>query len=236
MRECSVVIPVHNEAPYIEKFILRFWDNLGNLRKKLVEIRLVENGSTDNSLQVCHHLAEKLPNIIVAHHIPQASYGEAIKQGMLFAEGRIVAILECDFLDIAFLSRSIRIIEEDKGDFVLASKRHPDSIDRRAISRRLLTYLFNTCLRLSFRFPIRDTHGLKTLRAETARHLCKIAITGGEIFQTEIVLLAYKLGFRILELPIRIDEQRSSSISVLRRVPKVIPFFFELKRSIARFS
>lgn len=235
MLTCSVIIPVHNEALHLEGFVLRFWNKLDTLQKQLLEIQLIENGSTDNSFEICQRLERRLPGVVCARHITHPSYGEAIKSGMLAAKGDIISILECDFLDVDFLARSLAIIEENRGDFVLASKRHPDSIDQRPLKRRLLTYLFNLYLKLCFRLPINDTHGLKTIRTEVAKHLCNLSLTGGEIFQTEIVMLAYRLGYRVIETPIHIHEQRGTSVSILRRIPKVIMVFLQLRRSLSRF-
>ncbi|MGA1865779.1 MAG: glycosyltransferase family 2 protein [bacterium] len=235
MKNCSIIIPIHNEALHLEEFIIRFWDNLGELQKRVIEIQLVENGSNDNSLEICQNLGKKFPKVIVARHIPHPSYGEAIKSGMLNAKGEIVSILECDYLDIEFFSYSLAVIDESKTDFVLASKRHPDSVDKRPLKRRIITYLFNLFLKLFFNIPISDTHGLKTIRSEVAKKLCDLSITGGEIFQTEIVMLAYRLGYHVLEIPIHIYEKRSPSISIIRRIPKVINIFIQLKRSLRRF-
>ena len=149
--------------------------------------------------------------------------------------GHVVSILEVDILNVDFLASSLERIGEGSADLVLASKRHPKSIDRRPLKRRILTYMFNQYLKLNFSFPGTDTHGLKTIRTEVAKRLCCLSMTGGEVFQTEIVLLAYQLGYRVVELPLNIREQRATKISVTRRLPKVINIIRELNTSLNRF-
>ena len=149
MIKCSVVIPVHNEAANIDSFILQFWNNLGRLQGNITEILLMENGSTDNSYLECRDLEKKLP-VVKVHHIAFPSYGEAIKQGILKATGDVVSILECDALNAGFLSDSLTTIEQEKADVVIASKRHPQSIDRRPFKRRMLTFFFNLYLKHIF--------------------------------------------------------------------------------------
>jgi hypothetical protein len=118
----------------------------------------------------------------------------------------------------------------------VASKRHPDSIDNRHIKRRILTALYNLVfLRLFLGYPGTDTHGLKSMEASLAKQLCNLAITTDEIFQTEIVLIAWRLGIRIDETAIRIIETRPAPVSVLRRLPKVLRTVRQLKRSLERF-
>jgi hypothetical protein len=55
------------------------------------------------------------------------------------------------------------------------------------------------------------------------------------VFQTEVVLLGWRLGFRVDESPVDISELRPSPVKVLRRVPKVLNTILELKRSLSCF-
>jgi hypothetical protein len=90
-------------------------------------------------------------------------------------------------------------------------------------------------LRMFLGYPGTDTHGLKSIEARCAKQLCELAITSDEVFQTEIVLLAWRLGVEIHERPIRIRETRRAPVTVLRRVPKVVDTVRQLKRSLERF-
>ena len=65
--------------------------------------------------------------------------------------------------------------------------------------------------------------------------MCLTALTTDEVFQTEIILLAWRLGLRIEEIPVNISEIRSAPVRVLHRVPKVLNTVRELKRSLSRF-
>jgi len=237
MMQYSIVIPAHNESANINALITRFIQNLpGEVAGILREIIIVENGSTDGTLEVCRLLEERFPNLVRIATIPRGSYGEAIKVGMLECRGTHLSILECDFLDPAFVVKSIAMFRADKAELIVGSKRHRDSIDQRPFKRRALTALYNLVfLRLFIGYPGTDTHGLKSIEADCARRLCRTALTTDEIFQTEIVLLAWRLGMKIKEIPVEISETRSAPVSVLRRVPKVLNTVRELKRSLKRF-
>jgi len=235
MVSCSIVIPVHNEAENLQVLIKQFLDKLGSSRQNVHEVLLMENGSTDNTLQVCKRLEEKWPDLVVAHKLPFPSYGEAVKQGIMSASGNVVCVLECDAMDISFFASSLEVFEENQADFVVGSKQHPESHDMRPFKRRMLTYLFNCYLKIFFKFPGSDTHGLKAIRTDTAKTICEAAITGGEVFQTEIVLLAHRMGFKVVEMPINLSEVRNTKVSIHRRLPKVMSIIKELKQSLSRF-
>jgi glycosyltransferase involved in cell wall biosynthesis len=233
----SVVIPAHNEAANLEVHIARFVQTLPvDVAEVLKEIMIVENGSTDGTLVSCRRVQQRFPKLIQVCTIPRASYGEAIKTGMLESQGTHISILECDFLDSQFLSSSIAIFRANRAQFVVGSKRHPRSADRRPLKRRVLTTLYNyVFLRLLIGYSGTDTHGLKSIETSVARRLCEIAITTDEVFQTEIVLLAWQLGIKIQEVPVQILEMRNPTVTVLRRVPKVLNTIRALRRSLVRF-
>jgi Glycosyl transferase family 2 len=233
----TIVVPVHNEASNIEALMTAFVENLPDeLAAILKEIIIVENGSTDATLQACRRLEQHFPDVIRTATISRGSYGEAIKFGMLQSKGTHLSILECDFLDPTFVVRSIAMFQAGKADVVVGSKRHPDSSDRRPLKRRALTLLYNLVfLRLLLGYPGTDTHGLKSIEGGCARKLCLTALTTDEVFQTEIILLGWRLGFQIEEIPVNISEIRSAPVRVLHRVPKVLNTVRELKRSLSRF-
>jgi glycosyltransferase involved in cell wall biosynthesis len=235
--ECSIVIPAHNEAANLEAYVARFIQDLPNdIAEMLKEIIIVENGSTDGTLDACRRLQKRFPMLIRVCLVPRGSYGEAIKKGMLESQGTHVSILECDFLDSQFVSASIAIFRANHAQFVVGSKRHPQSLDRRPLKRRILTTLYNyVFLRLLIGYPGTDTHGLKSIETPLAKRLCDIAITTDEVFQTEIVLLAWRLGLKIEEVPVQILEKRSPTVSVVRRLPKVVNTVRSLERSLMRF-
>jgi glycosyltransferase involved in cell wall biosynthesis len=235
--EFSVVVPAHNEAANLEAYVAEFVRTLPNdVADVLKEIIIVENGSTDSTLEACRRLRERFPALIYVCQIPRGSYGEAIKRGMLASQGTHICVLECDFLDSRFVSASISAFRANRAQFIVGSKRHAQSVDRRPLKRRVLTALYNyVFLRLLIGYPGSDTHGLKSIETSVAKRLCGIAVTTDEVFQTEIVLLAWQLGIGIEEVPVQILETRSPSVTVLRRLPKVMNTVRDLQRSLKRF-
>ena len=233
----TIVIPAHNESANIDAHVTRFIENLpSEVAEILKEVIIVENGSTDGTLDVCRCLEQRFPDLVRIVTIPRGSYGEAIKLGMLESRGTHLSILECDFLDSAFVVKSIALFRTNKAELIVGSKRHRESIDRRPLKRRVLTAIYNLILlRLFIGYPGTDTHGLKSIEADCAKKLCGKALTTDEVFQTEIVLLAWQLGIKIDEIPVNISEVRTAPVTVLLRVPKVLKTVWELKRSLNRF-
>lgn len=234
----SIVVPAHNEAANIDAQVTGFIHNLpSGVAEILKEIIIVENGSTDGTADVCRRLEQRFPTLVRVLTLARGSYGEAIKLGMLESHGTHLSVLECDFLDSAFVVKSIAMFRANEAEIIVGSKRHPQSVDRRPLKRRTLTALYNYIfLRLFLGYPGTDTHGLKSLETACAKRLCQMALTSDEVFQTEIILLAWRLGVDIKEIPVNIAEVRNAPVTVLRRLPKVLNTVRELKRSLSRFS
>lgn len=232
----SIVIPVHNESSHLESCIAEFLTMMpAALRGLLVEVILVENGSTDDTWAVCQRLVTQHPNHVRLVQFPRGSYGEAIRAGMLASRGTHLSILECDVLDWDFVTRSITIFKTQNVQLIVGSKRHPQSVDARPWKRRFLTAAYNRVfLRWMLGYPGTDTHGLKSLEVECAKRLCQQAVTTDEVLQTEIVLLAWRYGWRIEEIPVHIREIRATPVSIRRRLPKVWRTVEELRHSLNR--
>ena len=79
----SVVIPVHNGENYIKKIANRIL----NQSLKDIELILVENFSTDKSLEVCKSIAEKDNRVVVSQCFKKGT-SFARKKGIELASGK----------------------------------------------------------------------------------------------------------------------------------------------------
>jgi glycosyltransferase involved in cell wall biosynthesis len=233
----SIIIPVHNEAAILGTAIPALLDALSaDIRSVLGEVLLVENGSSDTSREEADRLVIRYPGLVRVLTIGRAGYGSAIRHGINQSTGTHLSILECDALSVSFLHASMRKFKDGRASLIVGSKLHPRAVDRRPLARRLMTRGFNLLLRGLLGYPGTDTHGLKSMETRLAHRLCELAICSDEVFQTELVLLAWHLGHPILELPIELEELRPTPVRILRRVPKVMPVLWELRQSLARFA
>ena len=141
MPRISVIVPVHNTAKYLGKCV----ESITGQTLKDIEIILVENASTDNSLEVCHALAKDDARIKVLHSDIgdpslarnigiEASGGEYL--GFIDSDDTIapemyaelLGLLERESLDIVFCDfmkkydyRSDRFVFENTGKITLTS-------------------------------------------------------------------------------------------------------------------
>lgn len=91
MPKVSVIVPVHNTELYLEKCV----DSIVSQTLKDIEIILVENASTDNSLELCHKLASTDKRIRVIH-LDKGDLSTARNEGVKIAKSDYVGFVDSD--------------------------------------------------------------------------------------------------------------------------------------------
>ena len=223
----SVVIPVHNEAPYLPGAVARLFEQIAHVDAD-VSVLIAENGSTDGSADVVRRLAVDRPALSLLE-LPQADYGAAMRAGFLAGDGDWLVNFDIDYFSGDFLTKAIG---HDDADIVLASKRAPGSDDRRSPFRRLATWGFNLLLRSLFRSKVSDTHGMKAIRRHVVADIVPQVGATQDLFDTELVLRAERAGYRIAEVPVVVIEERASKSNLLKRIPRTLRGMWRVRRNM----
>lgn len=87
----SVIIPVYN----VENYLSRCIDSLLAQNYADLEILLIDNGSNDQSGQICEDYATQFSNI-TAYHIPNKGVGSARNFGLSKAKGEFICFVDAD--------------------------------------------------------------------------------------------------------------------------------------------
>ena len=225
----SVVIPIHNEARILKDSVSQILRELDTVNRSF-EVILYENGSRDETLALARDLEHADARVRVLTDTI-ADYGAALKRGIGAARCDVVVIFNIDYWSSSFVERALA--ELGSYDLVIGSKAMVGSIDERPWLRRAITLCFNLFLQRCFGFRGSDTHGLKAFRRHAILPVLDRCVTDGWIFDTELVLLAERLGLRIVEVPVRLDEIRAPGYqSLVARVPRTIRALIRLQANL----
>lgn len=224
----TLVIPVYNEAAFLPGALETLFAELDQV-DAVIDVILAENGSTDGTAAVGRELGNTYPNLRVIE-LPKPDYGGAMRAGFLAAQGDWVFNSDIDYFSGPFMTRVVEL--SDDADVVLASKRDPESDDRRSPIRRLATWSFNQVLRFMLGSQVSDTHGIKALRREVIADVATDVQSRQDLFDTELVIRAEKKGWRIRELPIVVEEQRETKSSLLKRIPRTLQGVWRIRRAL----
>lgn len=211
--QLSIIVPAYNEQSVIENDLEVFLKWLERTYTSC-EVVLVENGSTDETLKHARLLAKKWP-ILKIEQLSTASFGDAVKHGIMAAQGKNGILLNADWLDRDFIAASLPRLKHS--DIVIGSKVLDSKRDKRPFYRKIASKCLTAVLKTYFGFKFSDSHGLKAFRITEAQKVmneCRL----NEIIESEFLLLAESEGLRIEEIPVDIHESRPPRISFIKRI------------------
>jgi glycosyltransferase AglD len=226
----SIVMPAHNEEGLLDVAVRELVTGLRAWGQDF-ELLVVENGSSDGTLDLAKKLAEEIPEVR-ALSLPRPDYGAALKEGFLAAQGQWIVNFDVDYFDLGFLGEALNIVRAGTAAVVVGTKRGEGSVDTRPAHRRLVTATFSLLLRAGFGLGVSDTHGMKAMAAEPLRPLVRACRFGTDLFDTELVLRAERAGLTVAELPVRVEERRPSRTSIARRGARTLVGLVRLRLAV----
>lgn len=164
---------------------------------------------------------KELPELAVLVS-PEPNYGAALRLGIEASRGRFVLCDEIDLCDVDFHRRALRRLDPGECELVIGSKQMHGARDRRPLTRRAATKILNGLLWAALDFQGTDTHGLKAFSRAALLPIVASCVVDKDLFASELVIRAGRAGVRTQEIPIELEEQRSSPVHLVRRVPRVV--------------
>lgn len=220
----SIVIPIFNESAILETAVRGFQAAIDETKLDdgaTYELILAENGSTDGTGAIADRIAAE-DSRVRAIHVGEPNYGRALKEGIRAARGEFVLCDEIDLCDIDFHSRALSILETRAAELVVGSKALAAASDQRPLFRRAGTRVINGLLQATLDFKGTDTHGLKAFRRAPLADVVDACVVEKDLFASEFVIRAGRMGRRVTEIPVDVREKRRTPISLIRRVPNVL--------------
>jgi len=211
----SIVIPAHNEErrlPQTLEDVVRF------VKKQSfeTEVIIVENASRDNTLQTAQDFAARHSMIRVIHEeLP--GKGRAVRRGMLAATGRYRFFADADFsMPVEEIRRFLPPAVD--APIVIASREAPGAIRYDEPAYRHVTgRVFNGLIRLLVLHDLNDTQcGFKMFRADAAEVLFPRQTLMGWSFDVELLYIARRRGYQVLEIGVPWYFNPESKVNVLR--------------------
>ena len=226
----SIVIPAYNEASRIERSLHETLAFLA-ARALVSEVLVVDDGSGDDTAAIVQRVASADASVRLVQMFKNRGKGAAIRAGVAESRGARVLIMDADLATpIAELDPLSRAL--DGGAVVATASRAVGTSDvRRAQSplRVLLGRLGNLWIR-GWAVPgIHDTQcGFKLFVGDVARRLFALCREDRFGIDIEVLHLAGRLGYPIMEVGVRWSHQEGSKVrardyvDVLLRVPAIV--------------
>lgn len=211
----SVVVPCYNEMVNLPKGVLEKIENFLKKKNYTWEVIVVDDGSTDGSLEFLTHFAKENPEFKILRQKHRGKAG-AVTQGVLAAQGSIVLFSDMDqATPIEELDKLLPYFDPSAGEYdvVIGSRasRRRGAPWTRVLMAKGMIILRSLLVGLH---GIGDTQcGFKAFKREVAQKLFKkmklysdtkeikdSQVSAG--FDVELLYLARKENYKIKEVPV----------------------------------
>ncbi len=212
----SLVIPAYNESLRLAAGFDRLRPVLEEMDPDQIEVIVVDDGSSDDTMQVAHDVYGHLAHVLFVQQPQNRGKGAAVRLGISVASAPFVIATDADL--------SIRPIHLP--DFVVAlhdtalvpGSRENDATDGYdTLLRTLAGRVFNRLVRHYTGTKLRDTQcGCKGFQLGPARILGLLGFYDRFVYDAEMLYLADQLGIAIQPLAVTWDDIAGSTVHVGR--------------------
>ncbi len=230
---CDIVIPVYNEEIQLRDSILKLRNFLKDNLKIPWRIVIADNGSTDGTLKLAQELGKEFPDV-KAVHIEQKGRGRALRRIWLESQSDIVSYMDVDLsTDLSAFPPLIEAITAGS-DVAIGSRLSSGARVKRSLKREIASRVYNIIIKIIHQTRFSDAQcGFKAISRKAAGELLPLVKDNEWFFDTELLILAEKRGYRIKEIPVKWVEDPDSTVKIMNTAYKDIKGLIRLKFSPA---
>jgi len=233
----SLVIPVFNEESCLESSLDQVHRYLETKIPFDWELIVADNGSTDESPQIASRFSEAHPAARVLR-LASKGRGRALRQAWSNSRADIFSYMDADLSsDLNTFPDLLDPLVSADYDFAVGSRVLRPGLTTRCFKREFTSRCYNVLIKLFFRPTFSDAQcGFKAITRESALNILPHVLDNGWFFDTELLLLAEKAGYRIFDLPVRWVERKESHVQVFRTAVDDVKGLIRLKRRMKDFQ
>ncbi|MCH7800918.1 MAG: glycosyltransferase family 2 protein [Chloroflexi bacterium] len=214
----DVVFPVLNEeralSNSVQTLATFLSDNLDNYDWAIV---IADNGSTDATPSICRSLSEQ--DSRVRHlRLEQRGRGRALKRAWAESNADVVSYMDVDLsTDLSALPQAVTAVAEEGYDVAIGSRlKRGAQVIGRSFKREFISRSYSLIFRSMFLAGFQDAQcGFKALSRRAVDDVVPLVVDNGWFFDTEMLLIAEKNGYRIKEIPVKWTDDPDSRVKIV---------------------
>jgi glycosyltransferase involved in cell wall biosynthesis len=215
----EVAIPVYNEERVLEQNVRALHAHVHTASPFATRLTIVDNASEDGTPLIGKRLATELDGVRFMH-LAEKGRGRAIRTAWMASDARVLAYTDVDLsTSLGALGALIAPLLSGSSDISIGSRLAPGARVTRSAEREFISRTYNLLLRSVLHAHFRDAQcGFKAIRAQVARELLPAVRDQGWFFDTELLIVAQRVGLRIHEVPVEWVEDPDSRVNIPRTV------------------
>ncbi len=233
----SLCIPMYNESSIIK-------DTATELSRYMeanfddYEIIFSNDGSKDDCGKIVEDM--NLPRVKVVGYEQNMGKGYAVRVAMLEASGDIVMFTDADLAyGTDVIKRVADTFAENPDAKMLIGSRNlaKDGYENYTFLRKLASKAYIKVLCIIGGFKLSDSQcGCKAFRGEAVKPIFSRCEVNRFAFDFECILLANKLGYKIVEMPVKVINHRESTVRMVRDSIKMIRDILKMRKRIRKMD
>ncbi len=216
----DIVIPVYNEAKDLKKSIDTLSRYLvGNLHDFTWNIVIADNASTDDTLAIACDISRKIKHVKVVH-LDLKGRGRAVKYAWQHSQADIVSYMDVDLsTDLKHFPALVRSLLRGY-DIAIGSRNTKGArVYGRNLMRTATSKGYILLIKLLFWIHFTDAQcGFKAVTRRVVDTLVPKVVDNEWFFDTELLLVAEKMGYRIYNEPVTWIDNPGSTVRVLSTI------------------
>ena len=212
----DIVIPVLNEAHVLASSVATV---RAFAAEALTDFRwtvsIVDNGSTDGTPEIGRQLAADHADVVFVS-LTERGRGRALRHVWTHSPADIVCYTDVDLsTELPALPKLLSAIATDGYDVATGSRLLPASKTTRSAKREFVSRVYNLLIRLLFWHNFSDAQcGFKAVSRQVVNDVIPHVKNESWFFDTELMLLAEKSGYRIADIPVEWIEDDDSRVKI----------------------
>ncbi len=195
-------------------------------------ITIADNGSEDATPEVGMALCEKYPGVRITR-LEQRGRGRALKKSWLESDADVRCFMDVDLsTGLDALPGLVNAIAVEGYDVAIGSRLLPQSkVVGRTLKREITSRGYNALIRLMFPSrSFRDAQcGFKAVSRKVAEVVVPYIENTGWFFDTELLLLCLRSGYRIKELPVIWEDDPDTRVRILNTAFEDVKGLFRIR-------
>jgi glycosyltransferase involved in cell wall biosynthesis len=212
----DVAVPVHDEERDLERSVRRLHDHLMRRFPFPARITIVDNASTDRTWSIARRLHDEVPEVR-AMRLDRKGRGLALRTAWSQSDSPVLAYMDVDLsTGLEALLPLVAPLLSGHSDVSIGSRLAPGARVVRGRRREVISRSYNLLLHTALRTRFRDAQcGFKAISAQAARALLPRVSDESWFFDTELLVLAQRMGMRIHEVPVDWVDDPDSRVDIV---------------------
>lgn len=233
MTKVDVVVPVYNEEralpisiPILREFLV------GGTFPYDWQILIADNASIDDTPAVSRKLELLFPDEVKYVRIERKGRGYALKQVWGDSTSDVMSYMDVDLsTGLDAFPALITAVAEDGYGVSTGSRLARKSKTKRSLQRTVLSRGYNMIIKAMMWTKFSDAQcGFKAINREAAGRILPLIQNNNWFFDTELLVLAEKMGYRVKSIPVKWDEDTDTRVKIGSTVSEDLKGLWRMRR------